>query len=546
MFRYIIIVLTVFYTTFLSGQVVDFQTSNLPIVLIDTDGVPIPNEPKITAGMKVINNGTGQINDILDAPNEYHDFIGIELRGSTSQLFYDKKPYSIELRDDTGQENDVPLLGMPAESDWALIAPLNDKTLIRDMLAYNFGLQVMDWAPRARYVEVVINGSYEGVYMLIERIKRDKNRVDIQKIKTSDTTGVALTGGYILSFDKVNGGFGGDWVLPNAAIDGTQKESWVQVVSPKAEDIKPAQRNYIENTINQFDNDMAQWTPNEPGTPAYENWVDVDSWINYLLVNEITKNVDAYRLSSYFYKNRDSIDTKIHMGPIWDFNIALGLGDYCGGNDYTGWAKDFNEICGGDQWVIHFWWEKICREYTFQQKVKSRWQTLRAGVWKDQALTQMVDSLAQTLAQAQVRNFQRWPVLGQYIWPNAFVGNTYQSEVNYLKTFLLNRAAWMDDNIANVGPVPVRNILGIEGPVSVFPNPVHDGIMMLEYDFPEGTQLSLQLYDISGKFVDEYKELPVGRPMHYDLHLRTLPSGTYRLHIFQNGKNIQVLKVVKI
>ena len=158
----------------------------------------------IKADMGIIYNGPGVINKISDVPNDYKGKIGIEFRGSTSQSF-PKKPYGFETWDESGEDNDVKLLGMPKESDWTLNATYNDKTLMRDGLSYILAGSVMEYAPRVRYNELVINGQYRGIYLLVEKIKRDKNRVDISKIETTDNQGDALTGGYIIKIDKETG-----------------------------------------------------------------------------------------------------------------------------------------------------------------------------------------------------------------------------------------------------------------------------------------------------------------------------------------------------
>ncbi|MCC7244490.1 MAG: CotH kinase family protein [Saprospiraceae bacterium] len=528
----------IFFNLKISSQPVNFFSSNLPIVILETNGAPIPDEPKITGKLRIINKGPGNINYVNDVPNVYDDQMGIELRGSSSLAVYPKKGYSIELRDSDGEEQEVSLLGMPEDDDWILAQPLNDKTLMRDWLAYRLGRESMEWAPRTRHVEVVLNGQYEGVYVLMERIKRDKNRVNIGKMTSADITGQALTGGYILAFDKVQGGFGGDWKLPYPPLPGSWQETWAQVVYPKAEDIAPQQRAYIEHEINALDSLMYNWTPNQPGAPPYEGKIDVDSWVNYLLVNELTKNVDAYRLSAYFYKDRDSTGGLIHMGPVWDYNIALGIGDYCSGQDFTGWAKDFNQYCGQDTWVIHYWWDKMCRDYTFQQRVRQRWQEMRQFTWNNSQLVQTIDSLGQQLQGAQQRNFQRWPVLGQYIWPNAFVGSTWQEELSYLKIWLISRANWMDANINGIGPVPVRDVVGQDGPVSWFPNPVSSGTLHLEYftDAP----LDLRIFDLAGRLAGEFTGLPSGRPMHVKLDVGAqLRPGCYVAQFSIKGLVVQ-------
>jgi CotH kinase protein len=532
------------------GQTVTLDSSNLPILILETTGAAsIPDEPKIEAQLRIIDKGNGQINHVTDAANVYEGYIGIELRGSSSQLFYDKKPYSFELRNADGTDNPQPILGMPKEADWSLIQPLNDKSLMRDMMAYRLAGQIMPWAPRLRYVEVLLNGEYMGVYMLTERIKRDKDRVNIHKMTSADTAGVAVTGGYMLAFDKIpgapGGGFGGDWVSPYPPYEGAWQSSAIQVKYPKPEDIQPQQRAYIENYINAFEDALYAWTPNQPGPASYHDWIDTDSWVDYLLVNEISKNIDAYRLSAWFYKDRDSLNHRLRQGPVWDYNISFGIGDYCGGSTWTGWAKDFNQVCPDDLWVIHFWWEKLCRDHDFQVRIRERWKNLRNSIWVNDSLTQKITQTATLLQEAQKRNFTRWPVLGQYVWPNAFFGPTYAAEVDYLKNWLLQRVAWMDENIDAVGPSTVRDIIGQDGPISVFPNPIHDGILHLEYDYPAESKVELLLTDPYGRRPFEVFVLPVGKPMHYEVKLGDiLHKGMYVAQFVQDGQLVQTLKLI--
>lgn len=176
---------------------VQFDSTNLPIILIDTQGNEIIDEPKIQARMKIIFNNDGKTNRISDSANIYNDYIGIEIRGSSSQMF-PKKAYSIETRDSSGEDNDVSLLGFPEESDWVLYAPYSDKTLLRNVLAYKFANNLGRYASHTKFCEVFLNGDYIGVYVFMEKIKRDKNRVDIKKLEPEDNSGDALTGGYLL------------------------------------------------------------------------------------------------------------------------------------------------------------------------------------------------------------------------------------------------------------------------------------------------------------------------------------------------------------
>jgi hypothetical protein len=528
----------------LQAQAVTFQSSNLPIVLINTGGQVIVDASKITATMKIIDNGPGQLNHPDDAPNNFNGLIGIEIRGSSSQL-YDKKAYSVEVRDTTGNDLAVSLLGFSKESDFALISPLNDKTLLRDMLAYKFAGEIMTWAPHTRYVEVMLNGSYEGVYLLLEKIKRDKHRVDISKLTASDLAGDNVTGGYILSFDKYNGGVGGDWTSPYPPIPGSQAQTWYQVVYPKPSDIQPEQRAYIQKFCTDFEHVLYNWDPNAlPDPPVYEKWIDTDSWIDQLLVNEMTKNVDAYRISNYFYKDKDSKDPRIHMGPVWDYNITFGIGDYCQNQSWAGWMTDFNQICGGDAWDVHFWWGKLLRDRSFQQRVTSRWRQLRSTIWTNDRLNMCIDSAVNLLAEPEKRNFIRWKVLGTYVWPNAYIGQTYEQEVDYLRTWFMARVAWMDGSIESIGPLDLRHFPYLED-APVYPNPVTSGgNLTFKYNEPDPGQLQFTLYDAAGRLVWSPQPMPSGNWILYNLTLPTgIGNGLYGYRIERDGKPIKAGKL---
>ncbi len=200
-----------------------FTASNLPIIVINTNGQAIVDESKITADMGIINNAPGVRNKLTDPFSDYVGKIGIEFRGSTSQSF-PKTPYGIETRDAIGTGIDAALLGLPPKDDWILFAPYNDKSLMRDALAYHLGRSIGRYASRAKYFELVINGQYEGIYILLEKIKRAKSRVDIAKLDPIEISGDDVTGGYIMKIDKATGSGGDGWSssIPPANRNGNQ------------------------------------------------------------------------------------------------------------------------------------------------------------------------------------------------------------------------------------------------------------------------------------------------------------------------------------
>ena len=425
----------------LKAQQVNFTSSNLPIFVINTFGQEIPNEYKINARMGVIYNGEGVRNYLTDPFNHYDGWIGIELRGSSS-LTFPKKSYAVETRDSLGNDKSVSLLGLPSEADWVFYGPYNDKTLIRDVLAYKLARDMGRYASRSRFFELVINGEYKGVYVLLEKIKRDANRVNIKKLNPADTTGDALTGGYIIKIDKLDGENNDGWYSNFRPFPQLSARIFYQYHYPKPEDIVEAQKNYIKAWIYSFES--AMFGPYYADTIlGYSKYIDVQSFVDYILLNELVKNIDAYRLSTFFYKDRDSRNPKLFAGPVWDFNLAFGNCDYYQAYNSSGWyleyVSEYSNIPSWENYFIPFWWKKIFTDQNFQNKFRQRWIALRNSVWTYEKINTTIDSLVQLLEESRQRNFQKWPVIGQYVWPNYYVGQTYEDEINYLKNWLSSR-----------------------------------------------------------------------------------------------------------
>lgn len=486
-----------FWLSPLSVVAQSLSSSNLPIVVINTSGQEIPDEPKITAQMQVRYKGPGQRNNLSDPPDHYNGLIGIERRGSTSDFFSDKKPYSVELRDLEGEDQDFPLLGMPAEADWAFIAPYNDKSLIRDALLYDLARRIMPWAPRTRFVELILNGQYEGIYMVTERIKRGKDRVDVAKLKATDTAGEAVTGGYILKIDKAEGSVAAAWGSPFPSMPGSWQSTLWQVHYPKQEDIQPAQFDYIQDWITEFETVMSGPDFADPQT-GYPKYLDVPSFVDFTLLNEMAKNVDAYRISTFFHKDRDGVDSLLHAGPVWDFNIAFGNCNYCGAESASGWQiSDFNVLCGNDGWVNHFWWPKMWQDPQYRRKLKERWAALRQGPLHSDSIAYVIDSLTMLLQESQARNFQRWPVLNTWVWPNVYCCGPYTSHVNYLETWLNYRLLWMDGAAKTlyVGEYVEADRFDTR----VFPNPSFGEINFRSY-LRYRDRVLIRIYDAMGRY----------------------------------------------
>lgn len=451
-----------------------FQSSNLPIVVINSGSNTIVDEPKVMADMGIIYNGVGNRNYTTDPFNHYNGKIGIEFRGSSSQGF-PKKPYGFETWDVNGFSIDSSLLGMPAESDWILSPSYSDKSLLNNYMTYDLA-RLMGWyAPRGQYVEVIVNGQYMGVYILMEKIKRDNNRVDIAKLQPIDIAGDEVTGGYIIKIDKTTGNGGSGWTsnyAPDTNVNG--QTIYFQYEYPSDLDIMPQQETYIQLYVDSFETALAG--PNFTDTSVgYAHYIDVNSFVDYFLLNELARNVDGYRLSTYLYKDKASNGGKLVIGPCWDYDIAWGNANYCLGDDPTGWAIDFAQPCSGDYWQIPFWWDRLLQDTAFQNKVKCRWEELKTTVLSVSYLHNYCDSMETYLTEGAGRNFQQWPILGTYVWPNPSPQPaTYAGEITELKTWITQRHAWLDANMPGTlnGCNPVSAGEQTSSQVSgVYPNP---------------------------------------------------------------------------
>ena len=546
--------------TSVSWAQVDFTSSDLPIIVINTNGAEIVDEPKINASMGIIANGAGTRNNLTDPFNDFEGSIGIEIRGSTSQR-YPKKQYSVEVRDPVGEDSAVSLLGMPEESDWVLYAPYSDKSLMRNILAYQLGRDLGHYAPRTKLCEVMLNGEYQGVYVLIEKIKRDKNRVDIAKLKEEDISGDDITGGYIIKTDKGDMRPEAQWfsTYPPPYRDSAQQVPF-RYVYPDEDDITPEQRAYIQQYIKDFEDALAgdNFTDLEEG---YAKYIDVNSFIDLFIVNEVSKDIDAYRLSTFMYKQKITDGGKLMMGPLWDYNFAFGNVDYCVDSGPEGLALDFSRLCPGEVWLAPFWWERLLEDSAYSEQLAIRWAELRKSQLSTEQVMGRIDSVATLLNQeAQQRNFSRWPILGEYVWPNAFVGQTYQEEIDYLKDWTTRRLAWLDTALPQPSPVPPDTIptvppdtvvtaIGSEALPSersmVYPNPFGDELTIRFTTRQPGVTV-VQLHDLLGRVVLRASAYhPTADQQSLALNTASLAPGLYVLQLQVGDEPLATRKLYK-
>ena len=440
---------------------------------------------------------------------------------------------SIETQNSIGENINVSLVELPAENDWVLYAPYTDKTMLRDVLSYKIGSDLGQYAPRTRFVELYLNDEYHGVYVLIEKIKVDDSRVDIASLKPEHVSGDELTGGYILRKDKVDENDYPAWT--------TASNFWhtnYQFVDPKGDELVEEQRNYIKGFMNEFE--LSLWSDNyKDEATGYRKYIDVPSFIQFSLVNEINKNVDGYQFSTYMYKDRDSRDGKLHLGPLWDFNLAYGNVDYAESSMVTtDWLWDER---------IGWWRDRLILDPYYVGMMKCTWLTMRAGKLKDDRIVQYIDSVALVLDEAQQRNYERWPILGQYVWPNQYVGNTYQDEIAFLKQWLLDRLGWMDANMPGI----CEDVTAIGDPypeyvTSVHPNPSSTSFT-IDLGNPGLQKSSIEIFNSVGDLVLSVSTNENGFTWGAsNAKGEKVSPGLYIVNVYRSGKRVGFHRLIKL
>lgn len=391
------------------------QTYDLPIVFIDTKGECLDQNvtEKIPATMKVLDGAT---NNVADSAKGTRYDIGIKVRGQSSAKF-PKPGYSIEVRDEKGEGMDVSLFGLPPADDWVLHGPYVDKSMMRNALAHWLFRQAGHYSPRTKHFDLYINGVYRGVYVLIEKIKRGKYRVNVSKLKETDISGDDVTGGYIWAFDKTGTNTGG-MGMEDINKEGFSTADGLNVIMhyPKKENLQTEQQAYLKKYLE----DLENLFKNGKNGSGYENYVDMTSALDYVLHEEVTNNSDSYWCSFFLHKPKDSKGGKVTLGPAWDFNLAMSNGGGMGSTSTDGWQIENPQKQGqggmmmmgsnlkAPNWLIGMW-----KDSHYQSELKKRWAELRSGVWHTKTMDVYLDSMKVYLTKAADRNFKRWPNLGQ-------------------------------------------------------------------------------------------------------------------------------------
>lgn len=410
--------------------------SNLPIVVINTDGgVTIPDEPKVLATMKIIWHQDGSRNYLTDVNNpeflNYDGRIGIERRGSSSQNNFQKKPYGLTtLQSDDVTNNNVSILGMPKENDWVLNSLAYDQTGMRDFLSYELSERLGQYASRRVYCEVVVNGDYKGLYVFMEKIKVDDNRVNIEKMDATCNSYPEVTGGYITKSDKTTGGDPVAWQMQETGSGGWWP-SYVDFIHhyPKPENVSSAQNNYIKNVFLSLSSVAA--SHNTSVTNGIPSIIDIPSFVDFMIIAEFASNVDVYTLSTFYHKDRKG---KLRAGPVWDYNLAYGF-DAFGNRSRTDVWQFNNEDNNGPKYLKDMFDTPMYRCY-----LAKRWfEVTAAGMPLNyNEVCNRMDEIDALITEAVARDNQRWSNMTQHA-----------AKVQAMKTWIQQRIDWLNANIGS-------------------------------------------------------------------------------------------------
>jgi hypothetical protein len=465
MIRLLTIIVLLAFANMMQGK------NDVEMITINVDS-PLNAQQKVTAHMKA---------------GHYDGTIGIKLRGNSS-LSFNQKKYTIELRDGEGKEINAPLLGMPAHSDWVLLAPYNDVSMVRDPLAFQLWRDMGHWGPRTRMVELTLNGEYRGIYILSEAIKRGEHRVNISKLKKSDVEGHDVTGGYLLRIDT----FDEDDATFKSKVPGigdgimTSEITW-SCIYPKKKKLQPEQLDYIQSFIDTVEQVIQSDDFANPKC-GYAKYIDVPSFVDYFIHTELSLNADGYKRSAYFYKEKQHADGtggRLVAGPVWDYNLAYGNCNFCNANNIEAWCFE-----GGNTNPTPAFWQRLLQDPAFRKAVKVRYQALRKSVLSNKAINSYIDRHAKLLAPYIDRHFELYPELfgtdapsapggfpgfggfppmGQFpqmppmgelgqmpafgggnmiSWFAAYRVQSYDEEIRILKQWLADRLSFLDRNIA--------------------------------------------------------------------------------------------------
>lgn len=430
----------------------DNLISHLPLISINTNGQKIPGEPIRDELGEVTSYETGdngeeeikveiKIYDNEEAQNSIHNVEDLKsdalfrIRGNSSRSF-DKKSYKINLIDDKGNKSLQEVMGMPQGDEWALYGPFLDKTLIRNYMWLNISAKIMDFVPNVRFCECYLDGKYIGLYIMMETIEKSDERVNIS---TYDKDSRVIP--YMVKMDKFKDGEIDSLETFSYYTSHLDYEAGFTILYPGKKNLTTEVKEYIAKDISNFEKSLYSYDFKD-SKKGYEKYIDVDSWVNFYIIEEFLANNDMCSRSTYLYKDAGG---KLCMGPVWDFNNVC---DNYLALEYSPEGFYFTQN--------RIWYEMLFKDEKFVRRVQKRYKELRETVLNEEYINNYIDETIDYLGEAIQRNYDVWGYTFQrenqtsrytYLTPIERNPQSYEEAVEKYKTFLKERGNWLDNNI---------------------------------------------------------------------------------------------------
>lgn len=510
-------------------KILDTFSSNLPVVCINTYLNAVTKDSSVESYMKVIDNGSFIRNRKSDSLFQFLGKIRLRTRGNQS-LNFPQRSFSFKLKNDTDDDTSVSILNMPKESDWILMNTWNDRSMVRNPLMYHLYDKMGHYATRSRYCEVFIDGKYEGIYQLTERIKRDEKRIDIAKLKETDLAGDSLTGGYIFKHDLPIDLSG--WISAVAPPACPNNYARFQYVYPDSNSIKVEQTNYIKSYVEGIENAFFN-IPLTDTQYGYRKFIDINSFADYLICNEFAWNGDGFTKSMVFYKDKDSKNAKLFAGPVWDFDWSLKKMPWL--DDSISFLSHVVSPCNYQQATLP-WHSILMEDEYFRNTVRCRYENFRTSILSQSYIHHVIDSLESITNEAQIRHYSRWPTWGQSLGtPETHLSLSMEEELDTLKAMIGRRLISLDKKLPGVcNSTELSSVQDDIPKMMVYPNPTRERVH-LEIQTQYNDHYKITLFNTFGQVMLTDRIISQIGINRIALNTETMAPGLYYLHI--EGKN---------
>ena len=408
---------------------VDEFNTHLPIVTIDTNGLKIPGESRdgstIKTEVKIYDTTEDRNNYLTDTPT-LETLSVTRIRGASSRKF-DKKNYLLKFINEDETKNVQSVMGMGEHNEWVLHGPFLDKTLIRNYMWYNIGAEIMGYAPNTRFCELFINNEYKGLYVMMDSIAMGEERINITEADDDD-----IVSSYIVRLDRGSSNSNRNIYNFTKYVKRIGETLSLDIIYPKINENNLQLNDYIEEDISKFEKSLYSFDYKE-----YEKYIDVDSFVDYFIINEFTQNYDAGNLSTYLYKD---VRGKLKL-CMWDFNSACD--NYRTENILE---KDFD-------FQNNVWYNMLLKDEQFTEKIIERYRELRQTYLNEEYLLNYIDDTINYIGDAKDRNFEVWGysfLPENDMLPEGKKIGSYEEAVEQMKKHIKDRGTWLDEHIEEI------------------------------------------------------------------------------------------------